>query len=84
MAALHEQRACWVEGQEQAEVWTAGNTDVRDWVVCKLAADPSERTQYGVLACFVHSHGCGWPDSHSVWSSHWGWIPVVSLGRCNV
>lgn len=56
MGTLHEQRACWVLGQEQVEVRTAGNTDVWDWPVCKMTADPSETTQYGVLACFVHPH----------------------------
>lgn len=66
MSALHEQRACWVVGQEEAEVYTAGNTVVRDWVVCKMTADPAERTQYGVFACFVHSHCCGELDICSV------------------
>lgn len=56
MAALHKQRACWVVGQEEAEVWTAGKTDVWDCLVCKMTAGPSERTQCGGVACFVHSH----------------------------
>lgn len=66
MAALQGQKACWVLVQERAEVSTVGNTDERDWAVCKMTADPSERTQYGVFACFVYSRCCKELDICSV------------------